>query len=338
MTGGKFAIPDNARAVTDSIRDLVNFGINSWYPRQDCALLKFMLDTDELLPKATVATERARVVGILAAYVDEKVEGDARRRALALLGMGEWAEVPLWKRKSYVGAHYPSTNGHWDGFRKEPFDRFLLSLFIHLEGAKYGASELVKDPATPASDYEVVQYFSRHDLASGEATQYRLVRALTDGVSYWEAGTRSVGRNDETVSLVGPGSLTRHSEGAIHRRGPGRSYYLRVDFPHALMKDQEFEFTLLRREVSNLSTAIASEWVDERSLNPKLAIRRAKIEIVFPLDRRPRSVWAFENLADWLSPGTAASGTPLVLDSEGVSRFSWSNPTRFRSCGIGWEW
>lgn len=334
MPPAKFSIPERARPYTDALRDVVRVGLWAWLPDAASPLLEMFGDEDGRQNEASLVRGRTRLVEAIKAAVDEKMEGDFRSRMLALLGMREWSNQPLSKRQEFVGSIYPSTGQNWEGFRKEPLDRHLLSLFISLETQKYQPAK-PEPPVTDDLGYETVQYHSRCDLGSGETVQRRIIRALRDNVTHWEIAVSTWGRSEE-VSLLGDGTLTRHSEGEIRRTSRGTSYFLRVDLPKPLRRDEEFAFTLLRREEPNLDRPTG--WLDQRQLTPRLSMHRATLEMVFPRDRHPPEVWAFGDMAPWLVPGVPSAGMTLATGEDGVVRFSWPRPTERRSCGIAWQW
>lgn len=224
-------------------------------------------------------------------------------------------------------------------YRKDPLKRQLLAVLIAIESmADNRDHRPLRQPISAPLGYELVSYRSVYDLTTHEIVQHRVIRAVTEGVKFWEQSTHTFGGSDqEEITLIGSGQLTLHSKGPYPATNPGKAFMMRVDLPGVLKNGEEFEFTLLHRKAGPLDLHPAG-WLEERHFVPSLTTGSATIEIRFSPQRRPSNIWAFSGCAPWLAPGLPTAGNLISLAQSNVARWSWQSPRVGRAYGLGWEW
>lgn len=340
----KFEITETQQPYIKALKEMMAIGQSAWTPDENDALIN-LIEADPGKPKrADLLSRRAAIIDILRTAFANHPDQAAANVYRALLGFEPWTNKKRDDRHKFVTESIMGKGFVYDWntqYSKEPLNRDLKSILVLLETNIYVDQKGRRpvDVIAP-NGYELMSYHIFYDLASGERVTRRRLRAVRDSVAYWEQSFRTYGRQPDELQLMGPGRLTRHSEGEIlMHKATGTSYMLRIDFAQPLREGDEFEFTLVGHESVDVEATTAPGWISERDQVPSLTIGLVTFEVRLPdVGRLPARCWRYENLAPWLTPGSPARSDLLAPDTDRTVRWSWKQPPVGRACGLAWEW
>ncbi|WP_457028725.1 hypothetical protein [Kitasatospora sp. P5_F3] len=354
----KFSVPEQAQSYVDALRDLLQTGVSAAPKLDQSPLIDLPIATLRTGRGASPAVRADEFTRQLEEVVSQELKGKDREGAQLLFGLGHYSGLPARKRYEQVAALFDKT-WTWENYRKEPLTRLLFAVYLALwrkgERMKFtpaGPAELAlqSDPVDlpVGGDYVLDSYELFYNLPSQpgaprEALTIREIRATRDGVQTWRQSTRWWGEGDEgelpKLVLFGPGELSiTHDNRFTHKTEAARLFVAEIKFPKPLTANETTGFAIYRQHGGSAEEIVRKGWHDKVGLdNLVTPTAEASVHIRFPEHARPRHVWHYEDIPDWLKPGVVTDGNMIPIES-GYASFGWTSLRLGYCYGIAWEW
>jgi hypothetical protein len=353
---------EQAKVYIDALRRLVRSGVNAAHDLEQSPLIELKPVVNATEPQASAVARADAFVALLIKVVGERLLGRDRTKGELLFGLGEYAGMPTSERYSRVAKLHDPKGGSWDKFRKEPLTDFLVTVLtaLHREDKRRAADEASRshesettqprrNRRTPQTGgdfslkhYEVLYNLPQIPGAERESLEMREVQASRDGVTKWQIASQYWGKSPgegPAITLFGPGQLEIVRDQELHQAPhPGRVYITRVTFPQALDMGETIRFGLMKRQPVEFTDLVRDGWRDQRDITPVIPVDHALIGVRFPEGRRPQTVWHFEDVPDYLSPGAPDETNSLQPDASGYVSFSWDDLLVGHAYGVAWRW
>ncbi|MBB4930373.1 hypothetical protein F4561_001193 [Lipingzhangella halophila] len=359
----KFSVPDYAKVHIDALRVLISPGIYA-ASLEDSPLLELPAVENKSGGEASLGVRAQVLIDLMEKIVDERLINKDREAVRMLFGLGQWAGVPARDRRSSV-ARLRDKHWTWDrNYRKEPLSRDLYMVFLALyregddvQGSAVERVSPIREEATTSKGsrslieggdfvmnlYESLYNFPAYPGQRREFLQTREITSLRDGLDAWRQSTHWWGKNTDDLPelrLFGSGSLSIAHDSEIHRNNQqGRIYVSEVRFSQPLHKGERAKFSLVKSHHVGFDDLVRDDWEDCCGIfNLNVPTERAVIGVRFPNQKRPKYVWHFDDLPEWLAPGTHAEDNLVSLDESGFATFSWNHLAVGCSYGLAWQW
>jgi hypothetical protein len=171
----------------------------------------------------------------------------------------------------------------------------------------------------------------------------REIVPTVDGFQRWRQNVHIWGTKAQDaprLSLVGAGRLTVTLEQETTQTpNPGRIYVTEVMFLESLPRGVSHSFTLQR--LYNMDIMRSKEMNNIVHLgvyNLNTPTDRMVIEVSFPPQHRPSTLWRYTDLPHFLIDADADNGDVLHPDAEGYVSATWEHPAVGYCSGIAWRW
>jgi len=364
----RFSISTQAKPYVEALRALIGPGIGSAH-LEESLLIELPAVTATAGTEASAGVRASAFIELLNRVINDRLVKNDRRVAKILFGIDEWAGTSA-RDRHYEAAKTRNKNWSWENnYRKEPLIRDLYMIFLALyregdrtvgevtEATRPGKEQVAAttyrrgradNNRHVGGDYSVVSYDLTYNLParSGERREFlyaREITALGDGVETFRQSSHWWGKDITSrpeLALFGPGRLTITHDGPYPRSDqPARIYVAEVKFPKPLQKGERAKFAIVKTQDVPFEELVRDGWRDSYGLfGVVVPIERATINIRFPEAVQPRTVWHFEDLPDWLAPGTPTEATQLEPDGSGYVTYNWTNLTLGSCYGLAWEW
>lgn len=350
----KLVIPTSDAIHIKALRELIRTGAIAAPRLESSPLINLPVVLYHAGPHSSPAKRAYTFISVLQQIIRQRLQGKEAETANILFGFEGYAGVPIQDRYRAVAKLY-NPYWTWENYRKEPLTRHLLAVYlalkreIELTQNLFMASQHPREARSGlvGQDWILEQFDGQFVLPSKsgrpiESIQTRRLRAVCDSIDVYrhyayvrERGISSVPQ----LSLMGPGTVTITDTHVDNSSGL-RIYVTEIKFPEPVQYGDTIEFTILKRVDAQFDHVIQKRGWDWYGLVTLASpAESARIGLRFPLNRRPRSVWRYEDVISGLiRPGAPSKETLIPIDSSGSAQCLWKDLSAGYSYGIALEW